>query len=87
MKTATFQNGINYERAVAEGDSTKVDIWSYYSLAENTISSVQIPKGWKVIVYGDERFNGKSAIYTSDVSSLGSLDNAVSLSMIEGIGN
>jgi hypothetical protein len=82
-----FRTGINYERAIAEGDYTKDDLWSYYGIADNTISSIKIPSGFKVTLYDGERFNGTSASYESDVSSLGTLDNAVSSLKIEYAGN
>jgi hypothetical protein len=82
-----FRDGINYERAIAEGDYTKDDLWSYYGITDNTISSVKIPGGWKVTLYDGEHFDGKSAVYTSDISDLGKLDNAVSSLKIEYTGN
>lgn len=80
------RTGINYERAIAEGSYTKDDLWSYYGLADNTISSVRVPRGWKATLYDGERFDGPSAVYTRDASRLGALDNAVSSFTIEYIG-
>jgi len=82
-----FRTGINYERAVAEGDYTKDDLWSYYGIADNTISSIKIPDGWKVTLYDGENFNGASAVYTSDAPDLGKLDNVVSSIKIDYKGN
>jgi hypothetical protein len=81
-----WRTGINYERAIAEGSYTKDDLWSYYGLADNTISSLRVPQGWKVTLYDGERFDGPSAVYTSDAPSLGTLDNAVSSFRIEEVG-
>ncbi len=78
-----FRTGVDYERAIAEGSYTRDDMWSYYGLADNTISSMRIPAGWRVTVYDGERFDGASATYTSDVPSLGRLDNSVSSLKIE----
>lgn len=78
-----FRTGINYERAIAKGEYTKDQMWSYYGIADNTISSIKIPQGWKVTVYEGEKFNGTNAIHTSDVSNLEKLDNAVSSLKIE----
>jgi len=80
------RTGVNYERAIPEGRYTKDDLWSYYGLADNTISSMKIPAGWKVTVYDGEHFDGNSAVHTSDVPNLGSLDNAVSSLQIDYVG-
>ncbi len=82
-----FRTGINYERTIAKGQYTKEQLWSFYSIVENTISSMQIPKGWKVTVYDGEQFDGPSAVYTSDVPNLGALDNAISSLKIEHMKN
>lgn len=81
-----FRTGVNYERSVADGNYTKDDMWLYYGLADNTVSSMKVPAGWKVTVYDGQRFDGASAVYTSDASSLGALDNAVSSLRIEHTG-
>lgn len=78
-----FRTGVNYERALPEGRYTKDDLWMYYSLADNTISSLKVPAGWKVTLYEGENFDGSSAVYTSDAPTLGPLDNAVSSLKIE----
>lgn len=82
-----FRTGVDYERAIAEGDYTKDDMWSYYGLADNTISSIKVPRGWKVTLYDGESFDGTSAVYTSDAPNLGKLDDAVSSLIIERPGN
>jgi hypothetical protein len=78
-----FRTGINYERALTEGDYTKDELWSYYGVADDTISSLRVPRGWKVTLYEGEHFDGASAVYTSDAPSLGGLDNVVSSLKIE----
>ena len=78
-----FRTGINYERAIPEGNYTKDDLWSCYGLTNNTISSVRVPKGWKVTLYDGERFDGAGAVHISDAPGLGALDNAVSSVRIE----
>ncbi len=82
-----WRTGINYERSIPAGSYTKDDMWSYYGLADNTISSVKVPKGWRVTLYDGERFGGASAVYTSDAPTLGALDNAVSSMKIERVEN
>jgi hypothetical protein len=47
------------------------------------VSSIKVPAGWKVTVYDGERFDGGSAVYTTDVPDLGGLDNAMSSLKIE----
>lgn len=78
-----FRTGVNYERSIPEGRYTKDDLWMYYGLADNTVSSIKVPAGWKVTVYDGERFDGGSAVYTTDVPDLGGLDNAMSSLKIE----
>lgn len=78
-----FRTGVNYERSIAPGRYGKDDMWLYYGLADNTISSLRVPDGWKVTLYDGERFDGASAVYTSDGPRLGTLDNAVSSLEIE----
>lgn len=82
-----FRTGINYERAVAEGRYMKDELWSYYGLANDTISSIKVPRGFKVTIYEGDSFDGNSAVYTSDASGLGKLDNAVSSLVIERVGD
>ena len=81
------RTGVHYERSIAEGRYTKDDLWSYYGIAVDTVSSIRVPRGWKVTLYGGERFDGLSAAYTSDAPNLGPLDNAASSLTIERTGN
>ncbi len=78
-----FRTGVDYERAIAEGSYTKDEMWSYYGLADNTISSLKVPRGWKVTLYDGGHFDSASGVYTSDVRNLGKLDNAVSSLKVE----
>ncbi|MBZ0256285.1 hypothetical protein K8I31_09495, partial [bacterium] len=73
-----FRTGVNYERAIADGEYTKDDLWSFYGIADNTISSLRIPKGWQVTVFDGDQFDGSSAVYTSDAANLDALDNKIS---------
>lgn len=78
-----FRTGINYERALPAGRYTADDLWMAYSLADNTISSLKVPAGYKVTVYEDDRFLGRSLTCTADTPNLAPLDNAVSSLIIE----
>lgn len=50
------------------------------SLADNSISSIKVPPGWKVALWSDNAFTGASTVVTTDVANLGtlSLDDSVS---------
>jgi hypothetical protein len=78
-----FRTGVDYERSIAAGRYTKDDLWSHYGIADDTVSSIRVPRGWEVTLYDGDNFDGPSAVYTSDVPDLGSLNNAVSSLAIE----
>jgi len=49
-------------------------------LADNSISSISVPPGWKATLWSDSAYSGVSTIVTTDVANLGTLgmDNSVS---------
>ena len=44
----------------------------------NDASSIEIPKGWKVVAYDKDNFKGDSVVVTSDSRSAGEFDNKLS---------
>ncbi|MBE0536660.1 MAG: hypothetical protein IH624_13420 [Phycisphaerae bacterium] len=78
-----FRTGVNYERSIPQGAYTKDDLWSFYSIADKTISSMRVPAGLKITLFEGENFNGPSATYTKDTPNLGPLNNAASSLKIE----
>ena len=44
----------------------------------NQASSIEVPKGWKVIAYADDNFRGDSIVVTTDARSGGAFDNKLS---------
>jgi beta-glucanase (GH16 family) len=49
-----------------------------YGITDNDASSIEIPKGWKVIAYNEDNFKGDSVIVTNDSKSAGSFNNKLS---------
>jgi|GEM_PF-2290259 len=51
---------------------------SKYGITDNDASSIEIPKGWKVIAYDEDNFKGDSVVVTNDSKSAGGFNNKLS---------
>lgn len=59
-----------YSKSLGEGSYTQADL-AMYGISAKDISSLKVTKGFKVTIYEDDNFNGKSKSYTAPVSFVG----------------
>ncbi len=76
----TFHSDANYG-----GNAVTLDVGNYTlsqmqaaGIADNSISSIQVPADYKVVAYSDDGFSGTSWTYTSDTPSMSGDDNTIS---------
>lgn len=77
---ATFHSDANYG-----GNAVTLDVGNYTfsqlqaaGIADNSISSIQVPVDYKVVAYYNDGFSGTSRTYTSDTPSMSGDDNTFS---------
>ena len=59
-----------YSKSLGEGSYTQADL-AMYGISAKDISSLKVTKGFKVTIYEDDNFNGKSKSYTAPESFVG----------------
>ena len=59
-----------YSKSLGEGSYTQADL-AMYGISAKDISSLKVTKGFKVTIYEDDNFNGKSKSYTASESFVG----------------
>jgi peptidoglycan hydrolase-like protein with peptidoglycan-binding domain len=78
-----FEHG-NYEgksRQLNPGNYNVAELHSY--IGNDQLSSIKIPDGWKVTLFGDGDFKGKSAIFEADAPLIGEFNDKTSSLIIE----
>jgi murein L,D-transpeptidase YcbB/YkuD len=83
------KNVIVFEHGNYEGKSSELRPGSYnitalhQALGNDQLSSLKIPTGWKVTLFGDADFKGKSAVFEADSPLVGEFNDKASSLIVE----
>lgn len=86
VSTASTDRPEIFDQRDYQGASMRLDAGEYElanpsAVDNDTISSVKVPSGWKVTLYEDAKFQGKSKTFTSDTPYVGDDFNDIASSI------